>query len=238
MRPLRLVTAVLSVVALCACGDDSPTGGSGGTGEGAGNTGGNPSDGGNSAGGPATGGNGDGGTPSTGGNGNGGMEPIGGCPATEPTDGDVVVNEIDANVDWIELHNKGAAAFDLSGLVLADRDVDCGPKIADAIIFPAGTTIEPGAKLFILAKQDGVVTPGEQQPQTQCAPGVAPCFYAPFGLSNTDGDEVFLIDGGDVIASGVYPAAAATEPATWCRIPDGTGEFEVCTATPSAVNAL
>ncbi len=133
--------------------------------------------------------------------------------------------------------HKGAAAYDLSGHTLADRAVDCGPKLEDAILFPAGTTIEPGAKLFILAKQDGVVSPGEQQPQTNCAPGLSPCFYAPFGLSNGDGDEVFLIDGITVVSSGVYPAAAAVEPATWCRIPDGTGDFAVCTATPSAVNA-
>jgi hypothetical protein len=232
MRALRVVTAIFSMAAIIACGDDSPTGG---TGEGAGNTGGSPSTGGAGAG-PSTGGNGDGGTPSEGGSGDGGMPGQGGCAPGEPGTADVVINEIDANVDWIELHNNGVAAFDLSGLVLADRAADCGPKIEDAIIFPPATMIEPGAKLFILAKQDGVVSPGEQVPQTQCAPGLAPCFYAPFGLSNGDGDEIFLIDGGDVLASAVYPSEAATEPATWCRIPDGTGDFAACTATPSAVN--
>ena len=157
------------------------------------------------------------------------------CAPGDPGDGNVVINEIDANADWIELHNKGAEAFDLSGLTLADRDADCGPKIEDAILFPPGTMIEPGAKLFILAKQD-TVNPGEQLPKTECLPGAAPCFYAPFGLSGTDGDEIFLIDGGTMVSSAVYPAAAAAEPATWCRIPDGTGDFAACTATASAVN--
>lgn len=231
MRALRVVTAIFSMAAIVACGDDSPTGG---TGEGAGNTGGSPGTGGAGAG-PSTGGNGDGGTPpSTGGNGDGGTPPQGGCAPTGADTVDVVINEIDANDDWIELHNNGVEPFDLSGMTLADRDDACGPKTEDAIIFPADTMIEPGAKLFILAKQN--VNPGQQPSQTVCAPGTSPCFYAPFGLSHGDGDEIFLIDSGDVIASAEYPPSAATVPASWCRIPDGETDFAVCTRTPGAVN--
>lgn len=169
-------------------------------------------------------------------------------PATTGTDatassgvvalGDVVINEISATEDFIELFNTGAAAFDLGGKTLADLDdTTMGPKLDEAISFPAGTSIAPGGYLFILAKQDAVVMPGEQMPQTECAPGVAPCFYAPFGLSDGDGDAIFLLDGMTTIARGDYPAAAAPEGQTWCRLPDGTGAFSVCASTPGAANA-
>lgn len=153
-------------------------------------------------------------------------------------EGDVVINEISATDDFIELFNRGGAAVDLGGKILADRDdATMGPKMEEAISFPAGTSLAPGGYLFVLAKQDAVVMPGEQMPQTMCAPGASPCFYAPFGLSDGDGDSVYLLDGATVIAQGDYPASAAPEMMTWCRIPDGTGELAVCTPTPSAANA-
>jgi hypothetical protein len=151
--------------------------------------------------------------------------------------GAVVVNEIDANGDWIELFNTSGEAFDLSGLLLADYDdVAMGPKLDEAIEFPAGTSIDGGAHLFILAKIDTVM-PGVAMEQTMCAPGTSPCFFAPFGLSDGDGDTVYLLDGETVLASGEYPPAAALEGESWCRFPDGSGAFAVCTGTPGTTNA-
>lgn len=217
MRALAIVVMIFSGAAVVACSEAQETGGAG---EGAGDTGGTPAAGGES---PNSGGNGDGGTPSE-----------GGSSSSSMGTGDVVVNEIDANLDWVELYNKGDGAFDLGGLTLADSDGAGGPKVDEAIIFPAGTTIAAGASLFILGKQD--VSPGEQEPQTECAPGTSPCFFAPFGLSDGDGDEIFLLDGDSLVSSSAYPAAAAGDGETWCRVPDGTGEFEVCTPTPGAAN--
>lgn len=222
MRALRGVMAIGTAVLLIACSEAQPVGGGG---EGAGDSGGSPAEGGAGAGQPSEGGNGDGGSPSE-----------GGSSATSMGTGDVVINEIDANVDWVELYNKGDGAFDLGGLTLADSDGAGGPKLDEAIIFPAGTTIAAGASLFILGKQDEIVGPGEQEPQTECAPGTSPCFFAPWGLSDGDGDEIFLLDDDRLVSSSAYPAAAAGEGETWCRVPDGTGEFEVCTPTPGAAN--
>lgn len=197
----------------------------GGGGEGASDAGGSPAAGGAGAGEPS-GGNTD----------DGGATNDGGSSATSMGTGDVVINEIDANADWVELYNKGGAAFDLGGMTLADSDGAGGPKLDEAIVFPSGTTIAAGASLFILGKQDAVVSPGEQEPQTECAPGTSPCFYAPWGLSDGDGDEVFLLDADRLVSSSAYPAAAAADGETWCRVPDGTGELQVCAPTPGAAN--
>jgi hypothetical protein len=154
-----------------------------------------------------------------------------------PAGGSVVINEIDANGDWIELFNTSSDAFDLSGLLLADfDDVAMGPKLDEAIEFPAGTSLDGGSHLFILAKIDTVMA-GVAMEQTMCDPGTSPCFYAPFGLSDGDGDTVYLLDGETVLASGEYPPAAALEGESWCRFPDGTGDFAVCTGTPGTTNA-
>lgn len=220
MRALSILMVTFSAAAVIACSEAQPTGGAG---EGAGDSGGSAPSGGGEA--PSTGGNGDGGSPSQ-----------GGSSSSSMGTGDLVVNEIDANLDWVELYNKGDGAFDLGGLSLADSDGAGGPKLDEAIIFPAGTTIAAGASLFILGKQDAVVSPGEQEPQTECAPGTSPCFYAPFGLSDGDGDEIFLLDGERLVSSSAYPPAAAADGETWCRVPDGTGEFQVCTPTPGAAN--
>jgi hypothetical protein len=147
----------------------------------------------------------------------------------------VVVNEIDPDADWVELFNPGTDAFDLSGLTLADEDMPGTPKLAEAIVFPAGTTLAAGAYLFVLAKQDAVVMPGEQVPQTACDPGTSPCFYAPFGLSGTNGDGVYLLDGDATITSAAFGAAAVPVGSTWCR--DAGGNYAVCaTPTPGAAN--
>jgi hypothetical protein len=147
----------------------------------------------------------------------------------------VVINEIDPDADWIELANIGDAAFDLSGFTLADQEMPGMPKLAEAIQFPAGTSLMPGEFLFVLAKQ-ATSMPGEQTSQTMCDPGPSPCFHAPFGLSGTNGDEVFLIDTADATVTSVaFGANAAPVGSTWCR--DSGGNYAVCaTPTPGAAN--
>jgi hypothetical protein len=190
------------------------------------------------AGGGGAGADGGASTTSSGGAGAGGeaTSSSGGSSSSAMPKGDVVINEIDANNDWIELVNVGEESFDLSGLLLADSDAG-EPKLDTAIEFPEGASLAGGARLFILAKQDNEVEPGVQEPQTVCEPGASPCFYAPFGISDADGDEIFLLDGDRIISSGVYEPAAAADGESWCRLPDGTGDFAVCAPTPSATNA-
>lgn len=159
----------------------------------------------------------------------------GGAPTEPISSTALVINEISAAEDWIELTNTGSAAFELGGIMLADAAAPGKPKTDDGIVFPEGTSLAPGAFMFILAKQDGA-DPGEQAPQTACEPGTSPCFYAPFGLSEADGDELFLLDGEDVIASAQYPGGAVDDGQSYCRRPDGTGAFEGCDPTPGAPN--
>jgi hypothetical protein len=183
---------------------------------------------------------GDGGAPATSSGGAGGTGETssggGGSSSSAMSKGEVVINEIDANNDWIELVNVGEESFELSGLLLADSDAG-EPKLDTAIEFPEGATLAGGARLFILAKQDNEVEPGVQDPQTVCEPGASPCFYAPFGISDADGDEIYLLDGDRIVSSGVYEPSAAADGESWCRLPDGTGDFAVCVPTPSAPNA-
>jgi hypothetical protein len=211
MNRIRLVSSVLAFVAL-GCSEAKSTDGSGG--------------------GDATG---------TSASASGGAGQGGGATTSASTSvgggavGAVVVNEVSAADDWVELYNPSGAMADLSGLMLADQDTPGVPKTAEGITFPEGTTLGPGAYLFVLAKQ--TVDPGEQAPQTVCAPGSSPCFYAPFGLSDSNGDAVFLLDGSDVLDASEYPAGAVGAGETWCRLPNGTGAFDACAATPSAANA-
>ena len=149
--------------------------------------------------------------------------------------GDLVINEISASDDWIELYNRGTSAFDLGGLTLADQESPGVPKLDEAIVFPAGTSLAPGGYLFIVAKQDGAPT-GEVQPQTTCAPGPSPCFHAPFGLSAADGDALFVLDDMTVVASADFPANAVPDTQSYCRLPDG-GALAPCAPTPGAANA-
>jgi hypothetical protein len=145
----------------------------------------------------------------------------------------LVINEISADgTDYVELFNPGAAAVSGDGLKIADDDAGA-PKLSEAVDL-AGATVPPGGYLFILAGLDTAAMPG---PQTTCAPGPSPCYQAAFGISQTSGDVIYLLGAGDaVLASAPYPAAGATAPQTWSRLPDGTGAFAPGAATPGAAN--
>ncbi len=147
-------------------------------------------------------------------------------------EGLLVINELSADGDdWIELFNAGEGDLDLSGLRIADQETPGVPKLADAMTIPDGTTLEAGAYLFILGDQD----PPADGFTDVCEPGPAPCLQAGFGLSQGNGDEVFVVDTGDaVLVSVVYPADAAVEGESWGRLPNGSGEFAVAGPTPGA----
>lgn len=147
--------------------------------------------------------------------------------------GGLTVNEISAQGDdYIELFNTGSDAVDLSNLRVADEDSPGVPKLTEAVTLPEGTSIAPGAYLFVLA---GVSNPGTG-PQTECAPGPSPCFQAGFGLSK-DGDGVYVLAEDDsIIVSAEYPGALP-DGATWSRLPNGSGDFGNGTPTPGAENA-
>jgi len=74
--------------------------------------------------------------------------------------------------DWIELHNPGETAVDLSGWSLTD---DSNPR---KFVFPGGTILPPGGYLVVWCN------PPEPRPEE---------IHAPFGLDR-EGDAVFLYD--------------------------------------------
>ena len=99
---------------------------------------------------------------------------------------DVVISEVMASngvyedgesYDWVELHNDGRSAVDLSGWHLSD-----GKKNLQKFTFPEGTRLKAGARLIVYCTgEDGV------------APGSGSEFYAPFSLSAA-GEKLYLSD--------------------------------------------
>jgi hypothetical protein len=156
--------------------------------------------------------------------------------------GDVVppealaVNEIRAaGDDWIELYNAGDEPVALEGWRIADGNADGTPRLAEAVAFPAGATLEPGAFLFVLADLGGDALPGWQ---TACLePAVPQCLHVAWGISRADGDTITVLDAADgVVTQAVYPPDAVPDGQTWGRLPDGTGDFAPNAPTPFAVN--
>jgi hypothetical protein len=151
-----------------------------------------------------------------------------------PTDSDVVINEISASGDdWVEITNVGAAPFDLGGLAVADADMGV-PKVAEAVRFPAGTTLGVGEFLLILGQQM-TAPPG---PQTTClAGGPDTCYYATWGISASNGERLYVLSADDqVLAIADYPPNAVPIGQTWGRLPDGSGDFAPNAPTPGAAN--
>ncbi len=145
----------------------------------------------------------------------------------------VVVNEVSGKgAEWVELLNTGAAAIDLSGYAVADLDKDTsGPKTAEAAKLPAGTILSPNAYLVVVSLAKDAAAP-------ECPDaGQSYCFGASWGISNKDGDALFLVSpDGAVVSKADYPANVVGAGQTWGRLPNGTGELKLNAPTPGARN--
>ena len=153
---------------------------------------------------------------------------------TNATNDNVMINEISGGDEWIELVNAGDASADLQGYVIADRDKDTGePKLAEAVTFPPGTTMAPGA--YLIVRGGGTGDAGKPCPDG----GQSHCFNAEFGISNKSGETIFFIapDGGSA-GKVVYPPDAAAGPNAYARIPSGvaTAGFQPAPKSPGAPN--
>lgn len=126
----------------------------------------------------------------------------------------LVLNELEATMDDIELYNAGNAPIDLSGWILTDDVVDANyDPMADPekLVFAAQTTI--AAKGFL------VVPKGMNVDQH------------PFGLG-AGGDTVTLLRPNlDVVDQVSYAAGEAD--ASFCRLPDGPGGAWTANCKPS-----
>jgi hypothetical protein len=166
--------------------------------------------------------------------------------AAKPTDGAaqpdapiitasaVLINEINPHGEWVELVATGNKATDVSGFRVADSEKDGGgPKLSDAVTFPAGTVMAPMS--YLLVQGGGLDGGGLPCPDG----GQSYCFNANFGVSNKSGETIYLLDkAGTVVGTADYPALAAPSGSTWGRLPnaDPAGAFEVTMKTPGAPN--
>ena len=109
---------------------------------------------------------------------------------------DVVINEVMASngmyenehsYDWIELHNRGQKAVDLSGWMLSD-----GKKNLAKFIFPKGTKIKAGGYVTVWCTGEDGVEPGSKSPYSASfsLKAEGETLY----LSNADGKRVQTIE--------------------------------------------
>lgn len=147
--------------------------------------------------------------------------------------GSILINEISGSGEWIELVSVGTQATDLSGYKIADRNQDTGePKIEDAFTFPAGTVVSP--RVYVIV-QGGGGDAGKPCPDG----GQSYCFSARFGISNKNGETLFLLAPDDkVVGKVVYPKDGSSGDKSYSRIPSGdpSASFEAVTQTPGAAN--
>lgn len=122
--------------------------------------------------------------------------------------------------DFVEIYNQGDSQVDIGGWILTD-DVEIG-KIdnydpaadLEKFIFPEGTVIAAQAFLAIPKGAEGIAHP--------------------FGISSK-GDTVTLVaSDGQLIDQG--QAADGQSRPSYCRIPDGSGSWEVCELTAGSAN--
>ncbi|MBT6178634.1 MAG: hypothetical protein HOI23_15415 [Deltaproteobacteria bacterium] len=133
----------------------------------------------------------------------------------------VTLNEFSSKGDdFVEIYNQGDSQVDIGGWILTD-DVEVG-KIdnydpaadLEKFVFPAGTVIAGQAFLAIPKGAEGIAHP--------------------FGISSK-GDTVTLVaSNGQLIDQG--QAADGQSRPSYCRIPDGTGNWEVCELTAGSAN--
>lgn len=155
------------------------------------------------------------------------------CGATSPAcgsgacaQGGLVLNELaGTGDDFVELFNASDNAVDLSGYGLADSAADGGVRFLTAVRVPAGTSIAArGYFTFFL--------------ETDCPSTVSPCGRGEFGISQSAGDTLTLLDDQNgIVADAHYPAGAAEKGFSLARVYDGAETFAVQRRSPGSANA-
>jgi hypothetical protein len=128
---------------------------------------------------------------------------------------------------------SGTTPADLSGFRVADEDKAGGPKLAEAATLPPGTVLSPHS--YLLVQGGGLDGGGKPCPDG----GFSYCVNAAFGISNKNGETLYLIDkAGAVVGTATYPPLAAAAGESWSRLPSGdpSGAFGKGTPTPGGPN--
>lgn len=119
----------------------------------------------------------------------------------------VVINEVTSDGDdTIELYNVGDERADLSGWYIVDDayDIDTGEPADHRYEFDDGEELAAGAYLVLTKDVEHT-----------------------FGVGKDDALRLFDADD-KLVDSADWPDQAAET--SWCRIPNGTGDFEECAA--------
>ena len=141
-----------------------------------------------------------------------------------PVAGSIRINEVDSQpADWVEFHNPGTAALDISGYEIRDNSDDHRWQ------FRPGTEIAAGAFLVVEEGTVGIVD------------GVETAFRDPIGIGSAD--RIRLYDTTSTLIDDTLPwqGHAAIDgdfaAATFARCPDGVGAFVLAHPTPGATNS-
>ena len=157
----------------------------------------------------------------------------GACGLAQDASLGVVVNEIRAKgAEFVELYNPTSGTIDLSGVALADTESDSGcPKTSEQLVFPSGTQIPSGGYVVVDTSAGDAGGPFQN-----CHDAGYACFQATWGVSNSSGESVWVLQGQTLAATAYYPPSAVDSGQSYGRIPNGTGNFTTCTPTPAAAN--
>ena len=139
----------------------------------------------------------------------------------EGLDGEVVLNEFTAaGNDEIELFNTSSEAIDIGGWLLTDQveaqRIDTYDPLSDSekFVFPTGTVIAPGAYV-VIPKGDAELAHS-------------------FGISK-DADIISLVSPNGKLIDQSSAGPDEAEP-SYCRVPDGEGEWQKCESTFGTAN--
>jgi hypothetical protein len=139
--------------------------------------------------------------------------------------GAVVINEVDPSgdpADWVELFNRGAEPVDLSGWNVVQEYEGAPPEDKDRLEIPAGTVLPPGERLVLFTRRSDGPGPGD------------------FGIGKDAPERLTLLSAGGQVVDDTTTDGAMDAPleagVSWCRLPDGQGDFRRCTSTRGTSN--
>jgi len=145
----------------------------------------------------------------------------------------LVINEVCGKTqDFVELFNTGTESVDLSDWGVTEaKDDDAGApgKQKTAALFASGDKLGPGEYAVVYGEpSDGGTIPA-------CPATV--CINATWNVSNKSGASAYLLDpSGGTVATAPYPKDMVGTGQSWGRLPNGSGTFQLNTATPGKAN--
>ena len=163
--------------------------------------------------------------------------------ARTPSETRIVINELapDGAPDFVELFNPSSTAFSLAGYFIVDAYGLGEPPMdpTHRVLLPAGASIPPHGFVVIAMNVDppAGMTETPVGPVSPCpVDGVASRFQTAFGVGRTMETIALLTSDGREVARADYMGDLRGDVQSYCRVPDGTGEFATCVSTPGATN--